>query len=415
MNTPQITAVPAVGKAVNGGAPPVSESLSPEDGESFARHLQQLDQSRPQTPQQLPKQAQPEAGPEAPVAQGLRDVAQLRAEPLPELAQPLTVELAEVGEAGAVDADQQAVLQQLAERLQAGEEVAVSSTQPQIAADALPVAEVGTGQQAVLANTRLPLAGSNLPQGGEPLPPVASDVARQAVTKPLPQAAEPGLARATSVSQQELPVKAGQELAINGPQAEKALADVGRFSAILGAAAEHSGQPAAGNSAPLTVSLASSATPLTGSGETGAQRPVISLNTPLGEPGWTQEIGSRLQVLVERGNQRAEIRLNPPELGSVEVKVINDGERTSVTFFAQNATTREALEAALPRLRDMFGDSGLQLADANVSQQQTMAGEHGHNNEGNSDGFSGVDTMADPESGGQVAVRAINGLVDTYI
>ena len=202
----------------------------------------------------------------------------------------------------------------------------------------------------------------------------------------------------------------------------------GNFNSALNSAALNlaaSGESSGQNGAGLINSLASSPlSSVTGSqaaatgsptGDVSGQRPIISLNTPLGSPGWTQEVGGRLQVLVERGNPRAEIRLNPPELGSIEVRVQSDNERTSVTFFAQNATTREALESALPRLREMFGDSGLQLADANVSQQQNM-GSDGRSEGESGGGYMGdADTLADQEVVAQSVTQTANGLVDTYI
>ena len=97
-------------------------------------------------------------------------------------------------------------------------------------------------------------------------------------------------------------------------------------------------------------------------------RPSFVLHTPAGEPGWDAELGSRVRWLADRGNSLAELRLNPPELGSLTIRVSNDGERTSVTFFAQNPLARELLEAALPKLQAMFDQGDLQLADAEVSE-----------------------------------------------
>ena len=416
MNAPQIAPVPVSGKAVASGTAATAESQAVEGGESFADHLKQLDSAKPRSSQQATQDTEGEpqlAAQKGAPAPEITDLAQLRGDLLPESVKPLAESVkADI----AITQQGQATLQQLAERLQSGEEVVVSSGQPVV----LPVDQVadipGTSNPLAPVNSGVPVAGNNLPPGGERLPPLEVTVARDSAARSIPQAAEPGLAKATVQSQQELPVKAGLEQQLNVTQPDKALADASRFSAILGTAAESAGQTASGANSPLTTSLAApGVTTPTGSLETAAPRPVLSLSTPVGETAWAQEVGSRLQLVVERGNQRAEIRLNPPELGSIEVKVANDGDRTNVTFFAQNATTREALEAALPRLREMFGDSGLQLADANVSQQQTMAGEHGTTKEGNGDDFAAVDTMADPESGGQVAVRSIDGLVDTYI
>ncbi|MBV1928980.1 MAG: flagellar hook-length control protein FliK [Gammaproteobacteria bacterium] len=95
----------------------------------------------------------------------------------------------------------------------------------------------------------------------------------------------------------------------------------------------------------------------------------FTLQTPAGQPGWDVEVGNRIRWMVGQNNTGVELRLNPPELGSIEVKVATEGERTSVTFFAANPAARDALELALPRLREMFADSGMQLANADVSDQ----------------------------------------------
>ena len=95
----------------------------------------------------------------------------------------------------------------------------------------------------------------------------------------------------------------------------------------------------------------------------------FTLQTPAGQPGWDVEVGNRIRWMVGQNNTGLELRLNPAELGSVEVKLATEGERTNVTFFAANPAAREALEASLPRLREMFADSGMQLANADVSDQ----------------------------------------------
>ncbi len=102
--------------------------------------------------------------------------------------------------------------------------------------------------------------------------------------------------------------------------------------------------------------------------ETSSPR-FFTLQTPAGQPGWDVEVGNRIRWMVGQNSSGLELRLNPAELGSVEVKLATEGERTNVTFFAANPAAREALEAALPRLREMFADSGMQLANADVSDQ----------------------------------------------
>ena len=54
-------------------------------------------------------------------------------------------------------------------------------------------------------------------------------------------------------------------------------------------------------------------------------------------------------------------------------------DQANVTFIAQSAVTRDAIEQALPRLRESFAQNGLELTNADVSQQSF--GQSGENNQ----------------------------------
>ena len=110
----------------------------------------------------------------------------------------------------------------------------------------------------------------------------------------------------------------------------------------------------------------------------------FSLGRAAGSPGWADALGSRLQMLVGQNLNRAQIRLDPPELGAVEVQ-INLGERGAQLFFgSDNAAAREALDAALPRLRELMGEAGFgelqaQVGDGEAGQRwaREQGGEAG--------------------------------------
>lgn len=89
---------------------------------------------------------------------------------------------------------------------------------------------------------------------------------------------------------------------------------------------------------------------------------------PLAEgEAWTQGLGERLLLMAERGLQSATIRLQPEHLGPMEIRIEVDGDGAAqVLFSAHHAQTREALENAIPRLRELFADQGLTLTQANV-------------------------------------------------
>ncbi|HEX21972.1 MAG TPA: hypothetical protein ENH21_00910, partial [Chromatiales bacterium] len=98
--------------------------------------------------------------------------------------------------------------------------------------------------------------------------------------------------------------------------------------------------------------------------------PGLPVNIPVSHPGWSAELGQRMMWLANQEIREAQIQLNPRNLGPIDVRIIySDAQQLSVSFSAQNPAAREALDAALPRLREMFEQQGLNLADANVSQE----------------------------------------------
>lgn len=96
--------------------------------------------------------------------------------------------------------------------------------------------------------------------------------------------------------------------------------------------------------------------------------PTTTVETPLRQPGWDQALSERVMWVANQKFQGAEIKLNPAHLGPIEVRVQLHQDQAQISFTAQHGTAREALEAALPRLRDMFSANGYNLVDVNVSQ-----------------------------------------------
>ncbi|MCL1044829.1 flagellar hook-length control protein FliK [Shewanella electrodiphila] len=76
----------------------------------------------------------------------------------------------------------------------------------------------------------------------------------------------------------------------------------------------------------------------------------------------------QLITMVGQGVQHAEIRLDPAELGHMVVKVQVNGEQTQVQFQVAQSQTKDLIEQAIPKLREMLAEEGLQLADSHVSQ-----------------------------------------------
>ncbi len=102
----------------------------------------------------------------------------------------------------------------------------------------------------------------------------------------------------------------------------------------------------------------------------------LDVQADIKSPNWSRVVSSRVVWMAQQGTQQAELRLNPPTLGPVDVRLSVQNDQTTVSFIANNATTREALEQALPRLRESFQENGLQLAHADVGEQSSSEDEN---------------------------------------
>ncbi len=146
-----------------------------------------------------------------------------------------------------------------------------------------------------------------------------------------------------------------------------------------------------------------------------------AVDVPVRQQGWDHAISERVVWMARQGIQQADIQLHPKNMGPIEVHVSIDKDQANVAFVAHHAVTREALEAAMPKLRDMLQDSGLNLAQSQVSQhsagqqQQQTAGFGGQHAGGSGNGGTG----RGPEHGDAVTTETpLNsgglGAVDYY-
>ncbi len=82
------------------------------------------------------------------------------------------------------------------------------------------------------------------------------------------------------------------------------------------------------------------------------------------------QLADRVRMLVNQGNMSADIRLDPPDLGSMQIRISMNGEQASVNFVVQSQQARDMLDQAVPRLRDMLAERGIELGQSSVEQQQ---------------------------------------------
>lgn len=112
------------------------------------------------------------------------------------------------------------------------------------------------------------------------------------------------------------------------------------------------------------------------SARTSAANAPAAIAAPMTMPaqpddGFDDGFGARIAWMAEQKLGHAEIRLNPEHVGRIDVRVQLDGTRVMAEFHSAHADVRQALEASLPRLRDMLGQHGLQLGHADIGQRQS--------------------------------------------
>ena len=99
-----------------------------------------------------------------------------------------------------------------------------------------------------------------------------------------------------------------------------------------------------------------------------------SINVPLKHPQWGQALGQRIVFMSNNSLQQAQITLNPQSLGQIQVTLqLDKDQKMNISLAAQNGMTRESMENALPRLREMMEQAGVQLGSVDISDQKQFS------------------------------------------
>ncbi|MCX7248786.1 MAG: flagellar hook-length control protein FliK [Burkholderiales bacterium] len=276
---------------------------------------------------------------------------------------------------------------------------------PQGLASALiPAATRPVGLSTVLANSKTALD----PQTAADTAPVLDANALPASTLPanaLPASALPASALPAGPALPHLGPKtaAANALSALAPEAPKEVLAAPVFETA-----------SSRTEAPVAFSIAAQATETGSSAPTrGVPEPSASVQTRVGERAWDQAVGEKLVWMVNQKHQVAQLHLNPPELGPLKISISLDQNQASAQFFSAHASVREALETAMPRLREMLADSGITLGNASVGteafREPTQQQPRAHVAQA---GVVAVDSGM--VSSGERLLRPMLGLVDTF-
>jgi len=143
----------------------------------------------------------------------------------------------------------------------------------------------------------------------------------------------------------------------------------------------------------------------------------VTINAPVTQDKWADEFSQKITWLASSNkDQTAELHLNPPQLGPLDVVIKVSGDQATAMFTSPHAAVREAIEQAMPRLRDMLANNGIMLGNATVSDQAPR--DPGQSNTQHSSAATGND-IRDTTAVSNTATRASpilrhNGIVDTF-
>lgn len=409
---------------------PRASSRGPSDGASFNSHLQSAQHQ--QQPAADPNAQNSNASPSASNAQDA--TTQAANSPAAGTAKP--------GDSSATDASQES---------NSGSAIGIDLTGGigTLASAVLSLIDHATGdthgtgsangapsKPAAQANTK-PSANAQptLPAAGIvplPLPPLAV-VASNAV----PAASANGTTQPASTSKSvdnalssSLFAGANTDNAMNGDTgnapltADAAATDGGvqAFAASL-AAATHTSAPAANaltpdSNASSTPDLSAlgnltATAPSVPAGATAGSAHNLSMDAPVGSSGFAKELGQQITWISGQDVKQAQIRLNPQDLGPLDVKVSVEHGRVDVAFMTQHPAATAAVQQSLDQLHQMLGGQGLSLGQATVGQhaQQQFGAQHGQQAQASA-GSGAADETADTPVA--VATRVAVGLVDAF-
>ncbi|GAL33190.1 flagellar hook-length control protein FliK [Vibrio maritimus] len=124
----------------------------------------------------------------------------------------------------------------------------------------------------------------------------------------------------------------------------------------------------------------------------------------------SDQVAERVQMMMSKNLKHVDIRLDPPELGRMQIRMSLNNDSATVHFTVQNQQTRDMVDQAMPRLREMLSQQGIQLADTSVQQQgqQQRHASHGSGSSGSGNGTSNGGSDVDSVENGtsvDVAVK----------
>ncbi|NTV69439.1 MAG: hypothetical protein HGA71_04745 [Azonexaceae bacterium] len=147
--------------------------------------------------------------------------------------------------------------------------------------------------------------------------------------------------------------------------------------------------------------------------------PPPAVASSIHSPNWSHDFGSRVVWLAKNDQQVAQININPPQLGPIQITLSINGDQTSAAFASPHPEVRLAIQDSLPQLREMFSNAGISLGQANVGTQLPSQNRETPFQFGNEARSTGENAILSPDSHASsnpagIPIQRGRGLVDLF-
>ena len=170
------------------------------------------------------------------------------------------------------------------------------------------------------------------------------------------------------------------------------------------------------HNAPVSLQPASSAQTQQGQVLPSTLQP-LSLQPQAQASQWGEAIGERVSLLINHKLNHAEIRIDPPHLGKLDIQIQVKDDSAVVIIQTQHAQTRDLIDAASVRLRDYLQDAGYSSVDVNVSHRDQSEHQEGFSQQNSSSADTDVAGQDNDNSGNhdnEQVIQIRDGMIDYF-
>ncbi|HIF9264998.1 TPA: flagellar hook-length control protein FliK [Photobacterium damselae] len=127
------------------------------------------------------------------------------------------------------------------------------------------------------------------------------------------------------------------------------------------------------------------------------------------------QLADKVQMMAAKNLKQIDIRLDPPELGRMQIKLsLHDDNQASIQFQVAHQQTRDLIDQAMPRLRELLLQQGMQLAQSSVHQETSQQfSQHFNQQSGQDSSAFGSGGHSDGSHDGHDDGTVIEGYVTT--